>query len=78
MVKQIGILLILSGLFALTMAVIIDSQYATAPQISGNVTSDLIKQPPVKIGFVDYVEAIAFSYSIISFIMGFVFLVRVK
>ncbi len=77
MVKLIGVLLIVSSLLALAVGVFIDLKYGTNTQITGNVITNIITQSEVNIGFLDYVEAIAFSYSIVSFIMGIVFLFRV-
>ena len=77
MVKLIGVLLILSSVLALGAGTLIDLKFGSDPKITGNVISDIIKQPEVNLGFFDYVKAIAFSYSIFSFIMGCVFLVRV-
>ncbi|MBI2558642.1 hypothetical protein HYW20_04935 [Candidatus Woesearchaeota archaeon] len=77
MVKLIGMLLIASGLLSLTAATWIDLEYGSGSQITGNVISNILSQPKVSIGFFDYAEAIAFSYSIVSFIMGVMFLTRV-
>lgn len=77
MVKLIGMLLILSSLLSLTAATWIDLEYGSSSQITGNVISNILSQPKVSIGYIDYAEAIAFSYSIVSFIMGVVFLTRV-
>ncbi len=77
MVKLIGMLLILSSLLSLTAATWIDLEYGSGSQITGKVISNILSQPKVSIGLFDYAEAIAFSYSIVSFIMGVVFLTRV-
>ena len=77
MVKLIGLLLIISSLLSLVAGAYIDSKYGSNTKITGNVISNIITQPEVKLGFFDYLEGIIFSYSIISFIMGVVFLIRV-
>lgn len=77
MVKLIGALLIISSLFALAVGAFIDLKYGVNIQITGNVITNIITQPEVNSNFADYLAAAAFSYSIISFIMGVVFLVRV-
>lgn len=77
MVKLIGVLLIASSLLSLIAAAYIDVHYSSANQISGNIIFNMLSQPQVNTGFFDYVEATAFSYSIVSFIIGFVFLFRV-
>jgi len=77
MVKLIGALLILSSLLSLTAGAFIGWKYGSATQISGNAILNIVEQPHVALNFFDYFEAIAFSYSIVSFMMGFVFLFRV-
>ncbi len=77
MVKLIGLLLIVSSLLSLTAATWIDLEYGSSSQITGSVISNIISQPKIPIGIPDYAEAIAFSYSIVSFIMGIIFLTRV-
>lgn len=77
MVKVIGVLLIVSSLLSLAAGVIIDWKYGSAAQVTGNVVMNILTQPEVNIGFFDYFEAIAFSYSIVSLMMGLVFLFRV-
>lgn len=77
MVKLIGLLLIVSSLLSLVAGAYIDLIYGSNAQITGNVISNIISQPEVKLGFFDYLEGVIFSYSIISFIMGVVFLFRV-
>lgn len=77
MVKLIGMILILSSLLSLTAATWIDLEHGIGSQITGKVISNIFSQPKVSIGFLDYAEAIAFSYSIVSFIMGVMFLTRV-
>ena len=75
MVKLIGVFLILSSIIALAAGAFIDLNYAS-DGITGNVVSNIISQPSVNLGFFDYVEGFAFSYSIISLLMGIVFLFR--
>ena len=75
MVKMIGVLLILSSIVALALGAFIDWNYAS-DGITGNAISNIISQPEVSLGFFDYVEAFALSYSIASFIMGVIFLFR--
>ena len=77
MVKLIGIVLIFSSVFALIAGTLIDVKYGTNTQITGNVISNIISQPEVNLNFFDYSTGIIFSYAIISFIMGIVFLIRV-
>ena len=76
MVKAIGMLLILSSLFAMFAGIFIDTNYVLAPQITGNLISNIVAQPIVNIGPAYYLEALVFSYSIISMIMGLVFVLR--
>jgi len=77
MVKLLGVLLIVSSLLSLVAGTFIDFKYGSTTKVTGNVISNIITQSPVSVNFLDYLEGIAFSYSIISFIMGFVFLFRV-
>ena len=77
MVKIIGMILLLSSLLSLVAGIFIDLNYAKSTEVAGNVILDIIRQPSVEMGFFDYAEAIAFSYSIISMIVGFVFVFRV-
>ena len=76
MVKIIGLLLILSSVISLIAGTLIDLKHGSATQISGNVVLNIVTQPPVALNFFDYFEAVAFSYSIVSFIMGILFLFR--
>lgn len=73
MVKLIGVLLILSSMVALATGAFIDIKYGS-DGVTGNVISNIVSQPEANLGFLDYVEAFAFSYSIASLIMGIVFL----
>ena len=77
MVKLIGILLIASSLLSLIAGAYMDAMYGSSPQITGNVVSNILNQPKIELGFADYFGAVAFSYSIISLIMGIVFLFRI-
>ena len=75
MVKLIGMLLVMSSLFALIAGAFIDAKYASASS-TGNLVTNITSQPAIITGPAYYVEAIAFSYSIISMLMGLVFLLR--
>ena len=77
MVKLIGVLFILTSFLSLAAGAFIDLQYGTDLQATGSVISNILTQTRVTLDFIDYLEAIAFSYSIISFVMGIIFLVRV-
>ncbi|MBI2659241.1 hypothetical protein HYX05_04055 [Candidatus Woesearchaeota archaeon] len=77
MVKLIGLILIVSSLLSLIAGAYIDARYGSSPQITGNVVSNILTQPKTGLGFFDYFEGFALSYSIISLIMGIVFLFRV-
>ena len=74
MVKLIGLLLIVSSLLSLIAGYYIDARYGNSQQITGNVVSNILTQPKIELGFADYFEGIAISYSIISLIMGIIFL----
>lgn len=76
MVKVLGMLLIASSLFALLAGAFIDARYVSATQITGNLISNIVVQPAVSTGPAYYLEALAFSYSIISMIVGLVFVLR--
>lgn len=76
MVKIIGLILIVSSLLALAVGAYIDWRYGSNAEITGNVVTNIITQPSINLKFFDYVAGIAFAYSIISFIMGIVFLFR--
>ena len=77
MVKLLGVILIISSLFTLLIGSIIELNYGTNTQITGNVISNILEQPSIQLDFYNYLEAIIFSYSIISLIMGVLFLFRV-
>ena len=76
MVKLIGVLLIVSSLLSLIAGAYIDARFGSSQQVTGNVVSNILTQPKIELGFADYFEAVAVSYSIASLIMGFVFLFR--
>jgi len=76
MVKIIGMLLIASSLFAMFAGAFIDVKYVSASHITGNLISNIVSQPAVNTGNAYYLEALAFSYSILSMIMGLVFILR--
>ena len=77
MVKLIGLLLIASSLLSLAAGTFIDLKYNNSAKVTGNVVSDIIAQAPVSLNFFDYLEGLSFSYSIISLVIGVVFLFRV-
>ena len=77
MAKLIGMLLIATSLLSLIAGAFIDVEYGRPTQVTGNIVTNIITQPKVNLSYFDYAEAIAFSYSIVSLIMGVVFLVRV-
>ena len=77
MVKLIGIILILTSLLAMAAGTWIDASYGAHTQVTGNVVLNILTQPPVSIGFYDYLTGAAFSYAIISFIAGVMFLFRI-
>jgi len=56
---------------------VIDIRYSNPAPITGNVIANIVSQPAIDLSFVEYLEAIMLSYSIISLIMGFMFLFRV-
>jgi len=77
MVKLIGMLLIVSSLLSLVAGTFIDLEYGSSTKVTGNVVSNILTQPQISLGFYDYLEGIVFSYSIVSLIIGTVFLFRV-
>jgi len=77
MIKLLGLLLIATSLLSFIVGAIIDSGYHSNNLITGNVIYNIATQTPININFYDYVKGIAFSYSIISMIMGVIFLFRV-
>ena len=76
MVKWMGMLLIASSLFSLLLAGVIEANLASASGLTGNVIVNILRQQQVQLNFLDYLEALAFSYSIISLLMGVIFLFR--
>ncbi|MBI2650098.1 hypothetical protein HYX04_02165 [Candidatus Woesearchaeota archaeon] len=77
MVKLIGMLLIANSLLSLIFGTFIDLKYGSTAEITGNVISNILTQPPVLVNFYDYLWGVAFSYSMISFVIGVVFLFRI-
>ena len=77
MTKLLGITLILSSVIALFAGAIVGQVGDEKPQITGNLLSNIIEQPRVSMGFFDYLQAIVFSYSLLSLIMGLIFIIRV-
>lgn len=71
MAKAIGILLVISGVVALLAGAFIDVNYGARAEITGRVTAEQANSSVVY-----YFEAAIFSYSIVSLIMGAVFLLR--
>ena len=76
MVKLIGMLLIATSILLLFASIFIGMKYGSNVELTGNVVSNIIQQPEVNLGFFDYLQAITLSYSVLSFIVGIVFLVR--
>ena len=76
MVKLIGGLLIVSSVLSLIAGAYIDAAYGSSAEITGNVISNIIAQPEVESNAFDYIAATALSYSIISLMMGVMFLFR--
>lgn len=77
MVKLIGLILIMSSILALVAGAYIDLNYASSTKITGNVVASVLTQPLVSMSMYDYLAGFVFSYAIVSFIVGFVFLFRV-
>lgn len=76
MVKLLGMLLIASSLLAFFAGAFIDAEYASTAPTTGNLVINIVTQPVIATGTAYYAEAITFSYSIISMIMGLVFMLR--
>ena len=74
MVKLIGLILLVSSLLSLITGVFIDLRYSSSAQVTGNVVSNILMQPKISLSFYDYLEGTVFSYSIVSLIIGTVFL----
>ena len=72
MAKYIGILLVISGIIALFTGAFIDFNYGATAEITGRAVANAGATDTF-----DYLEAAIVSYSIISFMMGIVFLFRV-
>lgn len=71
MTKSIGILLFISSIAALFAGAFIEMNYGATAEVTGRVVASS------NTGNFGYLEAAVFSYSIISLIMGVVFLLRV-
>lgn len=74
MVKLLGLVLIATSLLTFFVAAFIDAKYVSAPPITGNLISNMAGQPIASATPAYYAEAIVFSYSILSLIMGMVFI----
>ncbi len=70
MTKYIGIFLVLSGIISLIAGAVVEMNYGATAEITGRAAVPAA-------GNVGYAESALLSYSIISFIMGAVFLFRV-
>lgn len=77
MVKLIGVLLIVSSVIFFIAGSLIESRHGSNTQITGNLVLNIATQPNVEAGFLDYLSGFIYSSSIISLIMGVVFLFRV-
>jgi len=75
--RSIGILLIASSILSMLAGALIDARYSSSAPVTGNVISNILSQPDVELGFGDYAAGVAVSYSIISLIIGVVFLARI-
>ena len=75
MVKLIGMLLIATSLLSLIIGISVSYKYSATPSVTGNVVSDT-KNTKTGTTF-EYLEAIILSFSILSLIMGIMFLFRV-
>ncbi|GEM_PF-2100873 len=78
MAKFLGIILIASSILSLIAGAYIDAEYGNNSRITGNAITNILIQPPIPMGLFDYVSGAAFSYSIISFIVGSVFLFKIS
>lgn len=76
MVKLLGMLLVASSLLALIAGAFIDARYVSASSVTGNLVLNIVAHPTVNTSPAYYLEAIVFSYSIVSLIMGLVFIFR--
>lgn len=77
MVKLIGVLLVVISLLSFIWGAWIDLKYGASSQITGNAVLNILTQAQVSADLFSYLAAFAFSFSIISLIMGIVFLFRV-
>lgn len=77
MVKAIGILLIATSLLSLIIGAFIDYRYGVGADLTGSAISDIKKANPGTT-LAEYLEAGIISYSILSLIMGLMFLVRAQ
>lgn len=77
MVKIIGALLIGISLIAFLLGAFIDINYGSDVQLTGNAVTNIINQPDIDLGFMDYAGATMFAFSVIALIMGLLFLFRV-
>ena len=78
MVKMIGVILIGSSAVSLIAGAFIVGNYGSTAQVTGSVISNIAAQQQISMGFSDYLAGSAFSYSIVSFVMGVVFLFMVE
>ena len=76
MVKSIGMILIATSILSLMAGVFIDYQHGASAGITGSATSN-IEHLKASSPIIEYLEATFLSYSILSLIMGLMFLFRV-
>ncbi len=76
MTKSIGVLLIVSSLLSLIAGALIEIKYGSEIQITGNVIENILSQTVTPMSLYDYVAGGAISYSIVSLMVGIVFLFR--
>ena len=76
MVKLIGLFLIVTSLLSLMVGVFIDYQHGVGADITGSAISNL-EHLKASTAMIEYLEATILSYSILSLIMGIMFLLRV-
>lgn len=77
MTKLIGVILIISSIISLMAGAYIDVNYGSHSQVTGNAVLNILTQPAIPMWGYDYLAGIAIAYSIASFLMGVMFLVRV-
>ena len=77
MVKLIGLLLIISSVVSFIAGGFIDVNYGSHTYVTGNAIENIMTQPAIPMWGYDYLSGAAISYSIVSFILGAVFLFRV-